>query len=83
MQLQAYKGYFQQGNFYSDGEMIPIPERLPVTLVFDNQEIDHGAKFLELLAIAHRQAIENGTSEMTMDEINEIIAEEQRKALPR
>ena len=37
MQLQAYKGYFEQGNFYSAGKPIRIPERWQVTLIFDEQ----------------------------------------------
>ena len=35
MQLQAYKGYFEQGYFYVAGKPIRIPERQQVTLIFD------------------------------------------------
>jgi len=35
MQLQAYKGYFEQGRFYTEGTAIPIPERRQITLIID------------------------------------------------
>ena len=38
MQLQAYKGYFEQGNFYAAGKAIRIPERRQVTIIFDEQQ---------------------------------------------
>jgi len=38
MQLQAYKGYFEQGNFYTEGKAIHIPERQQVTLIFEEQQ---------------------------------------------
>ena len=37
MQLQAYKGYFEQGNFYSSGKIICIPDRQRVTMIFEEQ----------------------------------------------
>jgi|GEM_PF-1312805 len=39
MQLQAYKGYFEQGsNFYAAGKTIRIPERRQVTLIFEEPQ---------------------------------------------
>ena len=38
MQLQAYKGYFEQGNFYAAGKAITIPERQQVTLIFEEEQ---------------------------------------------
>jgi len=40
---------------------------------------DAGYRLRETLRKSHAQAILNGTSEMTMDEINEIITEERAK----
>jgi len=44
MQLQAYKGYFENGNFYTAGKSIHIPERRQVILTileeYPTQDID-------------------------------------------
>ena len=40
MQLQAYKGYFEQGNFYVAGKALHIPERQQITVIFEEQAID-------------------------------------------
>ena len=40
MQLQAYKGYFEQGNFYVAGEAIRIPERQQITIIFEEKAQD-------------------------------------------
>ncbi|MDR1689517.1 MAG: hypothetical protein LBS21_13035 [Clostridiales bacterium] len=40
MQAQAYRGYFENGNFYSEGRAIRIPERQNVLLtILDKQPI--------------------------------------------
>ena len=44
MQLQAYKGYFERGNFYVAGEVMHIPERCQITLVFEGQGIQGETK---------------------------------------
>ena len=36
MQLQAYRGYFEQGNFYTAGKIMKIPERWHITLIFED-----------------------------------------------
>ena len=80
MQLQAYKGYFQQGNFYSDGRAIAIPEMQYITITILDEPASHMEEIIlargrEALREAQEQAVINGTSEMTLEEINEIIKE--------
>ena len=74
MTLQAYQGHFENGLFYSAGQNIRIPERkkIIVTILEDST---NDATLEEILAESHRESILNGTSEMTLDEINDIIAE--------
>jgi hypothetical protein len=35
MQLHAYKGYFENGHFYTAGQTMRIPERLEITVLFE------------------------------------------------
>ena len=74
MTLQAYQGHFENGLFYSEGQAIRIPERKTVVLT-----ILESPSLIDILQEGHRDAIANGTSEMTMDEINDIISEYRRE----
>jgi len=49
MELQAYKGYFDNGLFYSTaGRVINLPERKEVTIILDEPIVDdEHAKHLE------------------------------------
>jgi len=50
MQLQAYKGYFENGNFYTAGKSIRIPERRQITLILEEQSIQNDDTLDEQLA---------------------------------
>ena len=81
MQLQAVNGYVENGKFYPMDSILSLPKRMKAVLtITDEPEIDYGAQLLEALDEAHRQSVINGTSEMTLDEINEIIAEVRRES---
>lgn len=86
MQLQAYKGHFENGLFYTAGQNMPIPEGKQVVLTI-LEEYTPGTIDVSLagaLKAAHQQALENGTSDMSLEEINAIIAEcrqEKKKAV--
>jgi len=50
MQLREHKGYFQQGNFYSEGKVLHIPEGQRMTLIFElNQEKTPNAETIEAM----------------------------------
>jgi hypothetical protein len=75
MNAQAYVGYFENGNFYTEGRTVKIPERKEVVITI----LDEPMSLKDALWDAQEQAKINGTSEMTLDEINEIIAECRRE----
>jgi len=55
MQARAYEGYFENGNFYTAGKAISIPERRRVYItvldepITDNENANAWAEFLEEL----------------------------------
>ena len=80
MNAQAYEGYFENGSFYPVGQVVNSPvRRRAVVTVFD-EPVKKEVSLKDALHEAQEQAKINGTSEMTLDEINEVIAECRREA---
>jgi tRNA(Ser,Leu) C12 N-acetylase TAN1 len=79
MNLQAYEGYFENGTFYPVGQVVnsPVRRRAFVTVLDEPTKKEISLK--DSLSEAQAQAKINGTSEMTLDEINDIIAECRRE----
>ena len=75
MNAQAYEGYFKDGNFYTAGQTMNIPEQRRVVITIFEEPVS----LKDALREAQEQAKINGTSEMTLDEINEVIAECRRE----
>ena len=61
MQLQAYKGYFEQGRFYVAGKAMSIPERQHMTVIFEENEDAHNEdlaameKFIKAMAASDEE----------------------------
>ena len=80
MNVQAYVGYFENGSFYTAGQTVKIPERQQVCITIFDEPVKNQMSLKDALREAQAQAKINGTSEMTLDEINEVIAECRREA---
>ena len=92
MQLQAVNGYVGNGQFYPMDSILSLPERMKAVLTITDEPVKQPEKacgncpsqarkrFGEALKVAQEQSVINGTSEMTLEEINEIIAECRREA---
>jgi len=88
MASQAYTGYFENGMFYSEGKRIRIPERRQIVLTIPEfthefafeASSQHKHELLDAIHAIQEDSVTNGTDEMTLDEINEIIAECRREA---
>lgn len=78
MNAQAYEGYFKDGRLYAAGQTIDIPEGSRVHITIYEPTSDK-ASLKEALQEAQEQAVINGTSEMTMGVIDDIIAECRRE----
>ena len=83
MQIQAYEGYFENGSFFPVGQAVSIPERRRVFVTVLNEPIADAekqrdailARGMEAMREMQEISLANGNSEMTLDEINAIIAE--------
>ena len=83
MNAQAYDGYFENGNFYTAGRTVSLPERRRVVVtVFDEPVADPQrpkdpilAKGWDAMRAIQEDSVRNGTDKMTMEEIDEIISE--------
>jgi hypothetical protein len=74
MNAQAYDGYFKDGHFYSAGRTIEIPEEQRVRIMIYEPTADNDS-LADTLREAREQAKINGTFGMTLDEINDVIAD--------
>ena len=90
MNLQAYEGYFENGNFYPVGQVVNSPvRRLAFVTVLDEpvsaaepQELtreDYLAMGREVLREIHEESVKNGTDKMTMEEIIAEISDYRRE----
>ena len=75
MELQAYKGYFENGNFYTAGKALHIPERRQIIITILDEHNSDNVSLEDALIDAQQQATLNGTSDMTLDDINSLIAD--------